>query len=493
MENIQSPSTNVIYDDLSAFSSASYVDPTPGVFPLPAPNEDCFEVYETEKIIEPNDIQQPKNNSVLPGSIIQENKALKQEKQPSPVQGKEHRERSLSPKNSSKKKLLDAEREFSTKRGRSLSPRKVDSKISKEHSDRLQGSKQTDSKRTQKETRERSVSPRKSYSKNLEGAIDSVTHAKDSSRRQRGRSASPTKAYKREEQERSGTGREEKLQKQENKSPKHNIKVEGVDHSRERKDKASIREDKEESLKRHERPGRSRTDEKEEKTRKEGERPVKQERDERERGDKNRKGERVEKHRREDREEKHWKDDREEKHRKDDREERHRRVDREEKPRKHDKSRNVDKEEQFSKETHELLSSKKTDDRHEKSRREEGASFGVHDKKSLEQVSKNNEGRFARNMKESEKKKQEIDHNKKGHASTVKKEIEDPGFFVKQAEKDRYGELSTLHEPQTKNPTADTSEKTKDEGVLRTGGKKAHITPGPWKVPGTNNANTLDI
>ncbi|XP_066456159.1 membrane-associated guanylate kinase, WW and PDZ domain-containing protein 3 isoform X2 [Eleutherodactylus coqui] len=486
LENIHDSSTNVIFDDLSAFSSISYVDPTPGAFPLPAPDQDGFTVQGTEKIVEPNDIQQHKDSSVLPGGVIQENKALKQEKQSSPVQSKDqHRERSLSPKNPNTKKLLDAEKEFSSKRGRSVSPRKIDSKISKEHPERHQGSRQNDSKRTQKETRERSQSPRKSYSKNLEGAIDTTTHAKDSSRRQRGRSASPKKAYKKEEREKNGIGKEEKLQKQENRSPKRNAKVEGVNQSKEKKDKAPIREDRELIVKKNERPGRSRKEEREEIPRKESEKHIKQEKDER--GNKNMKGERDTKHHRE---------DRAEKHRRDDREERHKRVDKEEKSKKHDKSKTEDRVEQFGREIHESISSKKTDDRHDKSRREERSSFGVNEKKSLEHKSKN-EGRSPRNITEPEKKKQEVENPKKeGRASTVKQELQDSSLIAKPAEKNQYGDHSTVHEPQTKNPAADTSEKTKDEGVSRTGGKKTHITPGPWKVPSTNkatDANTLDI
>ncbi|XP_056414289.1 membrane-associated guanylate kinase, WW and PDZ domain-containing protein 3 isoform X2 [Hyla sarda] len=591
LETIHPLSPSVIYEDLSAFSSNSYMDPTSGVSPLPAPNEDSFEVEENEKMVEPNDILQPKNSFVLPGSDSQESKAPEQEKMWSPGQGKnQHIDGSLSPKNPNEKKLLDAKTEFSTKRGRSLSPRKTDSKISKEHSDRVQRSRQTESKKNERETRERSLSPRKSSSKNLEGAVDSTTHAKDS-RRQRGRSASPKKTYKKEEQGRSGPEREESLQNHKERSPKHNIKIEGVDHSRERKNQTSIRENKEEMGKTHERPGRSRKEEKEEKPRKEGEKHLRQERDERGRSEKDTKGERVEKHWKQDREEKNWKEDKEEKHQKEyreeryrkedreekyqkeereekyrkedrverhqkedreekyrkedkverhqkedrverhqkedrverhqkedrverhqkedrvekhqkgnreekyrkedrvekhlkgnkeekyrkedrkgmpqkeDREERSRRIDREEKPRKHEKTRNEGKGEQFNREIHESIGSKRTDDRHEKSRREGRSSFAVNDTKSPEQIRKTNEGR-SRNVTESERKKQE---------------------------KDRYGELSTLREPQTKNPTADTFEKTKDEGVLTAGEKKKHISPGPWKVPGTNKASDANI
>ncbi|XP_077151044.1 membrane-associated guanylate kinase, WW and PDZ domain-containing protein 3 isoform X2 [Ranitomeya variabilis] len=548
LENIYPSSTNVIYEDLSAFSSTSYVDPIPGVFSLPALDGDCFEVQEMENMVEPNDIQQPKDNSVLPGGELQENKALKQEKQSSPVQGKnEHRERSLSPKNSTKKKLLDVEKDIGTKSGRSLSPRKSDGKISKEHPNKLQGSRQTDSKRTQKETRERSLSPRKSYSKNLEGVIDSMTYKKDSSRKHRGRSASPKKAYKKEEQERSGIEREDKLPKQENRPSKHNTKVEGADQSKEKKEKALIREDREETVKPHEKFSQSRKEGKDEQPRKVGEKHLRQDRDERERVDKIIKGERDEKHRKQDREEKQrkedreekqrkeekqWKEDREEKLRKENREgkqrrenreekqrredreekqrkenreekqrredrgvEKQRKEDREEKLQKHDKSKNDDKDEQFSK-AMQSINSKKTDDKQEKSRREERSSFGVNDKRSPEQRSKNNEER-SRNITESEKKKQEIELTKNEKcASTVKQDIQDPSLISKQAEDNQYGELSTPHEPQPKKPAADTSEKTKDEGISRTGGKKTHIAPGPWKVPSANkatDANTLNI
>ncbi|XP_073443158.1 membrane-associated guanylate kinase, WW and PDZ domain-containing protein 3 isoform X2 [Dendrobates tinctorius] len=515
LENIYPPSTNVLYDDLSAISSTSNVDPIPGVFALPALDGDCFEVQEMENIVEPNDIQQPKDSSVLPGGELQENKALKQEKQSSPFQGKnESRERSLSPKNPTKKKLLDAEKDIGTKSGRSLSPRKNDGKISKEQPDKLQGSRQTDSKRTQKEIRERSLSPRKSYSKNLEGAIDSVTHKKDSSRKHRGRSASPKKAYKKEEQERIGIEREDKLPTQENRPTKHNTKVEGVDQTKEKREKASIREDREEILKTHERFGQSRKEGKDEQPRKMGEKHLRQDRDERERVDKIIKGERDEKHRKQDREEKHRKEDREEKQRKENREEKQRKEnreekqrredrgvekqqkeDREEKPKKHDKS-NGHKDDQFSKPV-QSINSKKTDDKPEKSRQEERTSFGVNDKRSPEHRSKNNEERSPRNITESEKKKQEMELTKKEkRASTVKQEIQDTNFISKQTEDNQYGELSTPHESQPKKPAAGTSEKTKDEGVSRTGGKKTHIAPGPWKVPSANkatDANTLNI
>ncbi|KAG8589522.1 hypothetical protein GDO81_006428 [Engystomops pustulosus] len=513
LENILPPSPNVIYDDLSAFSSTSYVDPTPGDFPLPAPDEDFFEVQDIQKIVEPNDIEQPKESSVFPDGLIQENMALQQEKQSPLIQGKDqHRQRSVSPKNPNRKNLLDVERELSTRRGRSQSPRKIDSKITDEHPERIQGSRQTDSKRTQKETRERSLSPRKSYSRNPEGTIDSTTHSKDRSKRERGRSASPKKVYKKEEHGRSGIGREEKPQKLENRLPKHNSKLESVDQSRERKDKASIRESKEETGKTQEKSGRSRKEEKEEKPRKEGEKHLRPERDERGRGDKNMKGSKVEKprkddreekprkddrekYRREDREDKHWKDKKGEKH---PREETHKRLDREEKPKKHDKSTNENKDEKSTRDIHELVSGKKTDERHEKARREERLSLGDGDKKSPDHKSKNNEGRSPRNNTEAEKKKEKgIEHSKKeGLVATVKQETQDLSFTDKHAEKKRYGDLSALHEPQTKNPLADTSEKTKDEGVSKTGGKKTHITPGPWKVPSTNkatDANPLDI
>ncbi|XP_071993728.1 membrane-associated guanylate kinase, WW and PDZ domain-containing protein 3 isoform X1 [Engystomops pustulosus] len=549
LENILPPSPNVIYDDLSAFSSTSYVDPTPGDFPLPAPDEDFFEVQDIQKIVEPNDIEQPKESSVFPDGLIQENMALQQEKQSPLIQGKDqHSQRSVSPKNPNRKNLLDVERELSTRRGRSQSPRKIDSKITDEHPERIQGSRQTDSKRTQKETRERSLSPRKSYLRNPECTIDSTTHSKDRSKRERGRSASPKKVYKKEEHGRSGIGREEKPQKLENRLPKHNSKLESVDQSRERKDKASIRESKEETGKTQEKSGRSRKEEKEEKPRKEGEKHLRPERDERGRGDKNMKGSKVEKPRKDDREEKPRKDDREEKPRKDDREEKprkddreekprkddreekhrkddrekyrredredkhwkdkkgekhpreetHKRLDREEKPKKHEKTTNENKDEKSTRDIHELVSGKKTDERHEKARREERLSLGDGDKKSPDHKSKNNEGRSPRNNTEAEKKKEKgIDHSKKeGLVATVKQETQDLSFTDKHAEKKRYGDLSALHEPQTKNPLADTSEKTKDEGVSKTGGKKTHITPGPWKVPSTNkatDANPLDI
>ncbi|KAM4047513.1 membrane-associated guanylate kinase, WW and PDZ domain-containing protein 3 isoform 2-T2 [Anomaloglossus baeobatrachus] len=370
LENIYPPSANVIYDDLSAFSSTSYVDPIPGVFSLPAFDGDCFEVQEMENTVEPNDIQQPEDSSVLPGDVLQENKALKQEKQSSPVQGKnQHRERSLSPKNPTKKKHLDAEKEIGT-RGRSLSPRKTDGKISKEHPGKLHGSRQTDSKRTQKETRERSLSPRKFYSKNLEGAIDSMTDNKDSSRKHRRRSASPKKAYKKEEQEISGIEREEKLPKQEIRSSKH-TKVEGVDQSKEKKEKASIREEREEIIEAHERSVRSRKEGKDEKPRKVGEKHLKQDRDERERVDKtikrekegrSKKPEREEKQRREDREEKQRREDREEKQRREDREEKQQREDREEKQRREDREEKQRREDREGKQRRE--------DREEKQRRE---------------------------------------------------------------------------------------------------------------------------
>ncbi|XP_063811471.1 membrane-associated guanylate kinase, WW and PDZ domain-containing protein 3 isoform X2 [Pseudophryne corroboree] len=585
LEGIDPASTNVIYDDLSALSSNSYVDPSSGVFNLPEPYEDFFEVQETEKMGEPNEIQQIKEEvTVLPSASTQEKKDLKQENVLSPVQNQDQqREKSVSPKNLNKNKPVVVGIEISTRRGRSTSPGKID----REHSKRLQGSRQADSG-TQKEVRDRSLSPRKLHDKNPEGDHDDVFYIKEQSRRHRGRSASPKKTYKKEEVEKKSTGEEEKLQKQ-NKFQKLLAKVEGVDQSRERKEKKLVREDREEKPKIHEKHERSRRDEREEKPKREEkediqrrdekeekqrrdekprrdiredkprreekprrdereEKPRREEREEKpkiggdkeksrrgEREEKQNRGEREEKSRREEkprkeereekprREEKHKREEREEnprreekeekprreereekhKHKREEKEEKPRREEREEKPRREEREEKPRREEREEKprrhksnrDLQESRNDKKIDEQHEKSRREERSSLhGVNDKKSSEQISKHTEEKSPRMITNYEKKKHETELFKKGGgSSTIKQEMQDHVLKTKQIEKNHHGVSSdSPHDPQHKNSIVETTEKTKDEGVSGTGGKKTHVTPGPWKVPSSNKATKAD-
>ncbi|XP_018420081.1 PREDICTED: membrane-associated guanylate kinase, WW and PDZ domain-containing protein 3 [Nanorana parkeri] len=524
---------NVIYDDNSAFLSTSYVHPNSEVFHSLAPDEDILEVRETEKIDFANDIQQNKDITVLPMGNINK-KEYKLEPLASSVQHKgKQRERSESPKNSSKNKPLESGKESGAKRerGRSASPKKSESNISERH----QSSRQTDSKRIHKEIRERSLSPRKSYHK-----TDTENYAaKDKDKRghrHRGRSASPKKSYRKEEKEKQSGEAEDASKKQQN--------AVNADRLMDKKDKRSVREDKKEKSKvnekleeskkdtredklrreeredkarseeisrRQEREGKHRKEDREEKLRREdilrreekddkhrkGDREDKQMRD-----DRNKKEEREEKVKREEREVKYWRDNKtkrqdreaqprregrqekhngEDKHRGEVREEKLKSEEREDKIRKHHGFKREDRDEKSKGDVRESKNDKKLDERHEKSRREDSL-HDVNNKKTPEQKSKQMEEKSQRNYTEYEQKKRENERIKK-----------DLILKAKRAEKDSQSEPSaTHHEPQVKNPTAEATEKTKDEGASRTTGKKSLITPGPWKVPNSNKVSDAD-
>ncbi|XP_073471814.1 membrane-associated guanylate kinase, WW and PDZ domain-containing protein 3 isoform X1 [Aquarana catesbeiana] len=526
LDSTSTTSANVIYDDDSAFLSTSYVDPNPGVFHSMAPDEEIFNAHETEKMDVANFIQQHKDIADLPSVNSNENKS---ELLAALVNNKDkQRERSVSPKNSSKNKQLESGKESSTRIGRSASPKKSDGNIS----ERQQSSRHTDSKRTHKDVRERSLSPRKSHHK-TDTEYD-VGNDKDKNRghRHRGRSASPKKSYRKEEKEKLSVEVEDASKKTQNAlnadqlKDKRSIREDGIEkgrktekHEESKKDtredklKREEREDKvrsEDKSRRQEREERHRKEDREEKLRREEKddkhRKVDRE-DKQRREDRHRKEEREEKISREEREEKYW---RENKHRRQDREEKPRREGRQEKPsgegqeeklkreeredkiRKHIGSKREDRDEKSKADVRESKNYKKPDERHEKSKRED-ILHGVNDKKTTDQKSKNAEEKVQRNITDSEQKKHENEPMKKVGSSNIKQSTQNLVIKAKQAEKNPHSEQSAFHhEPQIKNPTADATEKTKDEGASKTAGKRSLITPGPWKVPSPNKVVEAD-
>ncbi|MEE6493339.1 hypothetical protein FKM82_016792 [Ascaphus truei] len=289
LDSPHSPSTSVIYDDLPP-SASSYTAPTSGVSHLPTPDEDSVRVQETEKMTEQKDnTLHSKEATALPSISTQEKENMEQEKPTFAVQNKiRHRDGSLSPRNSNQKNHLEVMKESSSRRGRSVSPRKLESKSSKEHLERFQSPRKTDTKRNPKEIRNRSVSPRKAHHKSTEGVTDAVTHTKEQTRGHRGRSASPKKAYKKEERDKVSTEERERVQKSQSRTHKAFTKPENGEPTRERNEKheKSKREEriekpnvKPEKSRREERGEKAKADEKHEKSRRE-ERPNRQRADE---------------------------------------------------------------------------------------------------------------------------------------------------------------------------------------------------------------------
>ncbi|XP_068125818.1 membrane-associated guanylate kinase, WW and PDZ domain-containing protein 3 isoform X2 [Hyperolius riggenbachi] len=519
-DSIDPISTNVIYDDVSAFSLNSNVDHTTGDFPTPPP--ELLDVYKTENMLLPNDMQLSKEIPFLPSIDTNEKKEFKAEKLPSLVQNKEkQRERSVSPK----KKALEPEKESSARRGRSASPKKSDSNISKENPERHQSSRYTDGGHLHKKIRERSLSPRKVYLKNP--GNDNIGDEKDQTRGHRGRSASPKKSYKKEEKEKVSCEVDDTKQnvlavdRVKDKKEKRSVRETGTEKSKvhensegtrredredksrrqdksqrqEREDKYR-KEDREEKLRREEKEDRHRKEDREERQRMEerhrkDEKEGKLKKDERE--DRHRREEKQDKHRRQDRESKSKREEREDKHRDEDkvrREDKNKGGGQEDKIRRHNTSKREDGDEK-SKETRESKYDKRLEERHEKLKSDD--SVHIVDRKSSELKSKHTEERSPRNI--NEQKKSENESHKKGGPSTNKQQSQDPGAKLKQAEKDHQNNSSSYHEPNTKYPTAENTEKTKDEGASRTTGKKT-VTPGPWKVPSPNKvteADTLNI
>uniref|UniRef100_A0A8C5LT21 Membrane-associated guanylate kinase, WW and PDZ domain-containing protein 3 n=1 Tax=Leptobrachium leishanense TaxID=445787 RepID=A0A8C5LT21_9ANUR len=99
------PSPTVLYDDLPAYSSASHM--APGVSHLPE-SDGSVDYPKGEKVAVSKDHATESNDmTALPSIAVQKEEMAKQDKQPSTVQHK-RRERSVSPRNASKRNLLDA-------------------------------------------------------------------------------------------------------------------------------------------------------------------------------------------------------------------------------------------------------------------------------------------------------------------------------------------------------------------------------------------------
>ncbi|CAH2220786.1 membrane-associated guanylate kinase, WW and PDZ domain-containing 3 isoform X1 [Pelobates cultripes] len=476
------PSPDVIYDDLPAYSSASHMAPTPGVSHLPESDE-SVDFQKAERMAVPKDhASDSKDVKALPSINIQEEESIIQDKQPPAVQHK-LRERSVSPRNANKGSLLNPDKDRSARRGRSVSPKKSESKRSKDLLEKTQSPRQSESKRVHKEVRERSASPRKTQSKKVEVITDAGTHGKEQSRGHRGRSASPKKAYK--DTDKINDGDLERVQKSITKPHKTTTKPEATDHTREKNDNHDKirKDDKGENVK---------VEQKQEKSRKEG-RDEKSRREERD--EKIKKEERGEKFKREDRDEKSKREERDDHSRREDRHDKARREERDDKSRREGRDDRSKRDVRDEKKTDEKHEKSKRDDktrkeeRHEKRTEEKANHHGASDKRSPEKTVS------PKRMTEREKYKAETEPSKKeGSSPSSKQQSRDVVPKLEQAEKNRSREPTAFHKESLKKSTAEAADKTKDEGVSKAGSKK--ISPGPWKVPGADkitDADTLNI
>ncbi|KAM8975532.1 membrane-associated guanylate kinase, WW and PDZ domain-containing protein 3 isoform 2-T2 [Pelodytes ibericus] len=518
------PSGSVIYDDLPAYSSSSHMTPTLGVSHSPAPDDDSVDVQETERVSVPKDHAPQSKDITLPSNDQQEKETVKQDNQPSAVQSKQNqRERSVSPKNTSKRNHLDTDKDGNTRRGRSASPKKSDSRSPRDKSDKPQSSRQVESKRTHKETRDRSASPRKGRNRNSEVVIDADANSKGQSRAYRTRSASPKKVYKKDDTDRINTGDQERVHKSLNRTHKSTIKPETAHQSREKNDSLvkSRRDDKGEKTRLEENPEKFRKEDRDEKSRRE----AKDEKSGRaERGEKSRREAKDEKSGREERGEKSGREGRDDQSRRDDkyrreirdeksrregRDEKSRREGRDEKSRREGRDDQSKRDERGDKSKRETRNDKRADEKHEQTGRDyrlekeerhdkkadEKANYqGTNDKKPPEQKNKHVEKTISpKNTNEREKIKFEIEPSKKDASSSPSKEQkQDVKPKMEKAEKNQPKD----HSASNKKTTAETSDKTKDEGLWKAVSKKTHIAPGPWKVPNTGkvtDADTLNI
>ncbi|KAM4699685.1 membrane-associated guanylate kinase, WW and PDZ domain-containing protein 3 [Discoglossus pictus] len=503
----RSPSTSVIYDDLPQSASSSHAAPMTGVSHLPT-YEDSVTVEEIDNMIVPKDTPNSKEDLAFSINSTPERENMKPNKTISGVHNKvKHRERSVSPRNSSEKNHLEVAKESNSRRGRSVSPKKLDNKNSKEYTERAQSPRQTDSKKIPKDVRGRSVSPRKSHNKKPEGVLDADTPTKDQNRKYRERSVSPKKTYRKEEREIVYSDEKERVQRAQNKTHKPSAKHEHIDQIRDRKEKYETlkREDREDKarteektdkIKHEERDDKSRKKERDEKS-KRSERDEKSRREEREekprrdekikKYDKPRREERDDKPRREERDDKPRREERDDKPRREERDDKPRREERDDKPRREerdDKPRREDKSRRDERSSREERTHKNTDEKHDKSKREEKS---------------NRQGTNEKKIPEQKNKKVEDEQNKH-ETEPIKKRTYESGTLTKetvlkaekQGDKNRCDDPDvSIKEPHDKKTTAETSEKTK-EGVSKAGNKKAHITPGPWKVPGAGKATDND-
>ncbi|XP_030077789.1 membrane-associated guanylate kinase, WW and PDZ domain-containing protein 3 isoform X2 [Microcaecilia unicolor] len=151
------------------------------------------------------------------------------------------RERSSSPRIAERKNHLEVKKEDTSRRGRSVSPKKLDGKSSKDHHERFLSPAVGDAKRRPKKHEDRSASPRKAVQKHSEADANPVIHTPDQARGTRGRSVSPKKPLKPDGSKDKGADRENVAKRQGRTTS--SAKTEHPEQVREKKEKESPRKD----------------------------------------------------------------------------------------------------------------------------------------------------------------------------------------------------------------------------------------------------------
>lgn len=220
------------------FSSATHSDFTSEVTHQTKPDKAVRKVDISEKNDEANNNAPDENrNKETASSTPQLEKERTEMKLATSVQKKANkRDRSNSPRNAEKKKPLESGKGDLSRRSRSVSPRKPDSKHSKEHQKLVVSPNKNDSRRKHRDVRDRSVSPRKSNITNLEVNTRGTVAANDHPKRNRSRSVSPKKPQKTD-------GSKDKVYTEKDKSNKGHTKstldkAENVQHPKDRREKS---------------------------------------------------------------------------------------------------------------------------------------------------------------------------------------------------------------------------------------------------------------
>ncbi|KAG8450871.1 hypothetical protein GDO86_003222 [Hymenochirus boettgeri] len=504
LDSAHPSSTNIIYDDLSTFSSTSFTNPVSGASYLQASHEDLVEQETEESPGSKDNTHNSKNVTALP--IFQE-KEMEHTKPDIPtsdfLDNEQHKNMSENPKNSDSKNKLEAPKENHTSRGRSISPKKPDSKSTSGYPEGIQSPRESHSKKLSKEIRERSVSPRKVFNKTAEGINNMISFTKDPKRGHRQRSASPQKSYKKE-----GKERLTKVEHHSQIRSHRSTKPESGDAFIEVKDKhdKNTREERGERLRNN---GKTEKSGKEERT----EKYKKEERNEKKIEDKQEKSQKEEhdyKTRRDETNEKKT-DDKHEKYKREQKHDNPRTEEKEDKSKRGERLDNLKRDEKEGKfrrdETVETIKraerdgkrcNKRAEEKQEKSRREVRSNLkGADSKQSPEEKSKKTEEKSQKIVTEQEQKKHKEAFKQEGVAHSSKQQIQETVQISNElAESDQTRDAIVSNTETLNKKTTESIEKTKDEGVIKACIKKSHVTPGPWKVPSAEkvtSADTLNI
>ncbi|XP_041438001.1 membrane-associated guanylate kinase, WW and PDZ domain-containing protein 3 isoform X2 [Xenopus laevis] len=472
LDSAHPSSSSVVFEDLTTFSSTSFTTPVSGVSCLKNCDEDLVELQEKETVPKDN-THKSRNANSLPSFSIQDQEtgSLQQDKPASDVPHySKHKDTSVSPPNTFDKNQVEAAKKNDKRRGRSVSPKKSVNKNSSLHLEGPQGP----TEGVSKEIRDRSASPRKVYTKTTEGVADTVTLANDHTRGYRGRSTSPKKPYKNE-----GVAKEStREQKSQSRSHRSSAKPESQDQVREIKDKH-------EKSKRGDRGEKQNIEEKHEKNKKEERSEKRKEKvvkSRKEESDEKKVDEKYDKYKREEKDAKPRKEGNEDKSK------RGQRLDKSKRDERAEKSRREDRDEKSRRDERKVLQDERiTDEKNERSKKEERSQSKDADEKcSLEQKNKKEvKIKVLQKNSDHEQKKNETESSKKQTQGIVQKS-------GKEAETAQCKDSIVPHNEPHKKPTAENTEKTKDEGVSKTGLKKSHIAPGPWKVPTADKVTDAD-